>query len=117
MGTAFRRRARGCPLTDRRGADAEADVMRGDPQEGTVVKKVEKKVASKKAEPKKSAKKGAVREILVVGSKVKEVIKAHEMRADGELIAEVSCKVHALLTEGIARAKANNRKTVTPKDL
>jgi hypothetical protein len=116
MGSAFGRETRDCTPTDRRLTEAAADEMRGDPQEGTVVKKVEKKVANKKAE-KKGAKKGAVREMLVVGSKVKEVIKAHEMRADGQLIAEVSTKVHALLTEGIARAKANNRKTVTPKDL
>jgi histone H3/H4 len=81
------------------------------------VKKVEKKVANKKAEPKKAAKKAATREILVVGSKVKEVIKGGEMRADGQLIEAVSAKVHELLTAGIARAKANKRKTVTPQDL
>ena len=81
------------------------------------MKKVEKKVANKKAEPKKAAKKVATQEILVVGSKVKEVIKGSDMRADGELIAAVSSKVHELLKAGIARAKDNKRKTVTPHDL
>ncbi|MFH2010240.1 MAG: hypothetical protein ABI333_26815 [bacterium] len=79
------------------------------------VKKAAPKKAAKKAAPKKGAKKGG--EILVVGSKVKEVVKANNMRADGMLIAAVSAKVHDLLTAGVARAKNNKRKTVTPHDL
>lgn len=71
--------------------------------------------AKRKAAPKKG-KKGA-QEILVVGSKVKEVVKANNMRADGALIAAVSAKVHAILEAGVSRAQNNKRKTVTPHDL
>ena len=78
------------------------------------VKKAAPKTAKKPA--KKKAKKGA-KEILVVGSKVKEVIKANDMRADGQLIEAVSARVHELLAAGVARAKNNKRKTVTPHDL
>lgn len=81
-------------------------------------KKKVAKAPKKAAAPKKAkAKKAGSREILVVGSKVKEVIKANEMRADGQLIEAVSNAVHALLTAGVARAKGNKRKTVTPQDL
>ena len=82
-----------------------------------VVKKAApKKAAPKKAAPKKAAKKSA-REVLVVGSKVKEVIKGSEMRADGQLIQAISDKVHAMLVAGVTRAQQNKRKTVTPHDL
>ena len=81
-----------------------------------VVKAPKKAAAPKKAKAPK-AKKGGSKEILVVGSKVKEVIKSSEMRADGQLIQAVSDRVHALLTEGVKRAKDNKRKTVTPYDL
>jgi histone H3/H4 len=82
--------------------------------------------AKKKAAPKRKApakkkaaskKKKGVQEILVVGSKVKEVVKANNMRADGALIAAVSAKVHSLLEAGVTRAQNNKRKTVTPNDL
>lgn len=83
-------------------------------------KKVAKAPKAKKAAaPKKAAKakKAGGKEILVVGSKVKEVIKSNDMRADGHLIEAVSEKVHAILTAGVMRAKENKRKTVTPHDL
>ncbi len=81
--------------------------------------------AKKKAAPKRKApakrkvakKKKGAQEILVVGSKVKEVVKANNMRADGALIAAVSAKVHELLEAGVTRAQNNKRKTVTPNDL
>ena len=76
-----------------------------------------KKTAKKAKKPaKKKAKKGA-KEILVVGSKVKEVVKANDRRADGQLIEAVSAKVHELLEAGVIRAQNNKRKTVTPGDL
>ncbi|MEZ4384560.1 MAG: hypothetical protein R3A79_24745 [Nannocystaceae bacterium] len=61
--------------------------------------------------------KKAPREIVVVGSKVKEVIKAAELRSDGQLIEAVSNKVHDLLESAIERCRANNRSTVRPHDL
>lgn len=57
------------------------------------------------------------KEIVVVGSKVKEVIKEAGLRSDGELVQAVSDKVHELLEAAIARAQANNRSTVRPHDL
>ncbi len=57
------------------------------------------------------------KEVLVVGSKVKEVIREAELRSDGELVQAVSDKVHELLEAAIARCQANNRSTVRPQDL
>ncbi len=57
------------------------------------------------------------KEIVVVGSKVKEVIKEAGLRSDGELVQAVSDKVHELLGAAIIRCKGNNRSTVRPHDL
>jgi len=57
------------------------------------------------------------REIVVVGSKVKDVIRTAGLRSDGELIQAVSDKVHELLEAAIARAAGNKRGTVRPYDL
>lgn len=59
----------------------------------------------------------APKEILVVGSKVKDVIRDAGLRSDGELIQAVSDKVHDLLGAAIERTKSNNRSTVRPHDL
>jgi RNA recognition motif-containing protein len=58
-----------------------------------------------------------VREIVVVGSKVKEVIREAGLRSDGDLVQAVSDKVHELLRDAIGRAKSNKRGTVRPHDL
>jgi hypothetical protein len=61
---------------------------------------------------------GKKHEVLVVGTKVKDVVKAAGCQSSGELIEGISEKVHELLTHAIARAKANGgRKTVRPYDL
>ncbi len=70
---------------------------------------------AKKASKKAAAKKP--REILVVGSKVKEVVRAAGYRSDGELIAAISDKVHEMLEAAIARTAGNKRGTVRPHDL
>ncbi|TPV94931.1 MAG: hypothetical protein B7733_12485 [Myxococcales bacterium FL481] len=64
---------------------------------------------------KKKAKKE--REIVVVGSKIKDVIRNAGLRSDGELIAAVSEKVHDVLEAAIERAGSNKRGTVRPHDL
>ena len=56
-------------------------------------------------------------DILVVGSKTKEVIKEAGLRSDGELIQAISDKVHELIQAAIARCTANGRSTVRPHDL
>jgi hypothetical protein len=57
------------------------------------------------------------KEIVVVGSKVKEVIREAGLRSDGELVQAVSDKVHDLLGAAIERCKSNGRSTVRPYDL
>ena len=54
---------------------------------------------------------------LVVGSKVKEAIKAAGCNCAGDVIEGLSGKVAAQLTEAATRAKANGRKTVRAVDL
>jgi histone H3/H4 len=64
---------------------------------------------------KKKAKKSEV--ILVVGSKVKELVKENGCQSSGELIQAVSEKVNALVTAACKRASDNGRKTVRAYDL
>ncbi len=66
---------------------------------------------------KKAAAKKGSKEILIVGSKMKEVVKSHGFMSSGDLIEALSEKVHLILTEATARAKANGRATVRPNDL
>jgi hypothetical protein len=63
------------------------------------------------------ANKGAPREILVVGSKMKDVVREAGLRSDGDLVQAVSDAVHGLLGSAIERCKANGRSTVRPADL
>jgi hypothetical protein len=65
---------------------------------------------------KKSTKKKD-REIVVVGSKVKDVIREAGLRSDGELVAALSDRVHDMLEAAVARCQGNNRGTVRPHDL
>lgn len=64
-----------------------------------------------------SAKSKKPREIVVVGSKVKDVVRSAGYRSDGELVQAVSDKVHELLDAAIKRAESNKRGTVRPYDL
>jgi hypothetical protein len=66
---------------------------------------------------KKKAGKKKTREIVVVGSKVKDVVRSAGFRSDGELVAAVSEKVHEMLEAAIGRAGSNKRGTVRPYDL
>ena len=63
------------------------------------------------------AKKGGKREVLVVGSKMKDVVKGAGCQSSGDLIQAVSDRVHALLERAVNRAKSNGRATVRPYDL
>ena len=53
---------------------------------------------------------------LVVGSKVKDVIRSAGVRAAGDLVEAVSAAVGAQLKTAIGRCKANGRGTVRPQD-
>ncbi len=57
------------------------------------------------------------KEIVVVGSKIKEVIKEAGLRSDGDLVQSVSDQVHNMLARAIERCQGNNRSTVRPYDL
>ena len=65
--------------------------------------------------PAKKAK--ATKEILVVGSKMKDVVKSAGCMSSGDLIEAVSARVHTMLADATARAKGNGRSTVRPYDL
>jgi len=56
-------------------------------------------------------------ELLVVGSKVREVIKKGDMNMSGEFLDALSKKVEGEVKRAIERAKANGRKTVRENDL
>jgi RNA recognition motif-containing protein len=58
-----------------------------------------------------------VKKVLLVGSKVKEVIREAGLRSDGELVQALSDKVHEILGAAIERCTANGRSTVRPHDL
>jgi histone H3/H4 len=55
--------------------------------------------------------------VLVVGSKVKEVVKENNCQSSGELIEAVSNAVYELVEAACARAQENGRKTVRAYDL
>lgn len=57
------------------------------------------------------------REIVVVGSKVKESVKELGCQSSGDLVEAVSEKVHDMLEAAVERAKQNGRATVRPYDL
>jgi hypothetical protein len=63
------------------------------------------------------AKKGSSHEILIVGSKMKDVVKSAGCMSSGDLIEALSDKVHGMLADATARAKGNGRSTVRPYDL
>jgi len=61
--------------------------------------------------------KGGSKEMLVVGSKMKDVVKAAGCMSSGDLIEAVSAKVHEMLAGATERAKGNGRSTVRRYDL
>ncbi|MDX1798915.1 MAG: hypothetical protein R3255_09735 [Candidatus Lokiarchaeia archaeon] len=65
------------------------------------------------------AKKAAATEALFVKSKVREYIKSKGCNTSGDLIdgPALNNAIINVLDKAIARAKANNRKTVQEKDL
>ena len=70
---------------------------------------------AKKAAKKKAAKK--TKDMLVVGSKVKALIKDKGCMTSGDALAALNCKVACMLGAAVERTKANKRSTVKPQDL
>lgn len=73
--------------------------------------------AKKKAAAKKAAPSSGKREMLVVGSKVKEYVRSKGLMASGDLLAAISDHVHKLIDDAAARTEANKRSTLRPHDL
>jgi len=68
----------------------------------------------------KAAKKGGGKkpmEALVVGSKVKALIKANGCMTSGDFLSALTEHVNAAVGGACARAKSNKRSTVRPHDL
>jgi len=63
------------------------------------------------------AKKKKSEVVLVVGSKVKDLIKEQGCQSSGELVEAVSEKVYDIVAAACERAQENNRKTVRAHDL
>ena len=61
--------------------------------------------------------KSKAKETVVVGTKVKDVVRDAGLRSDGELNGAVSDKVHETLQAAIIRCKSNSRSTLRPHDL
>lgn len=80
-------------------------------------KKATKKKATKKAAKKTTAKKASKKEVLIVGSKMKDAIRAHGCNVGGDVIEGLNEYVHWALDQAAARAKANGRKTVRKHDI
>ncbi len=57
------------------------------------------------------------KEMLVVGSKAKNVIRDAKCMCAGETLGALNEKVHGILVAAIERCKANKRSTVRPQDL
>jgi histone H3/H4 len=72
---------------------------------------------AKSTKPAKKAAKTVSKEILIVGSKMKDVVKNAGCMSSGDLIEALSNKVHEILASAAERAKGNGRSTVRPYDL
>ena len=62
-------------------------------------------------------KKNGKQEVIIVGSKTREVIKGADMNMGGDFIQALSDKNRDDIAAAVGRAKANNRKTVRASDL
>ena len=56
-------------------------------------------------------------EILVVQSKVRDMIKGHGCSTSGDAVEALSTEVNRIITRAVERTKANGRKTVKGSDI
>ena len=78
---------------------------------------MEKTYITKPGRVQMAKKKAVVKVQLVVGSKVKEMIKGEGCKTAGDTLDAVNAQVAAMLKAAAGRAKANKRSTVRPQDL
>ena len=57
------------------------------------------------------------KEILVVGSKIKNYMREKGVKTSGELVEALSNKIYGILDAAVERARENKRSTVRPYDL
>ena len=57
------------------------------------------------------------KEMLIVGTKVKNYIKSQDVMSSADVLTALNDAVYALLAKAVARAKGNGRKTVQGKDV
>lgn len=69
-----------------------------------------------KAKKAKAASKGAAKEVLLVGTKVRQLIKDADCNTAGDAIDGLNEWVYWLVSQATNRAKANGRKTVRAHD-
>jgi len=77
-------------------------------------KKTTKRKAAKGSKSTKKAPKAA--EMLLVGSKVKNAIRAHNMNVGGDAADSLNMVVYWYIEQAAKRAQANGRKTVRAHD-
>jgi histone H3/H4 len=59
----------------------------------------------------------AAKEMLIVGTKVKNYIKDKDMMSSADVLDAVNDAVYDVLAKAVERAKANGRKTVQGRDV
>lgn len=64
----------------------------------------------------KKAAKGGKKDIVIVGSKMKDAIRSNDCNVAGDAIEFLNEKVHEMIANAVARAKENGRKTVRGYD-
>jgi len=74
-------------------------------------------MANKTVKKAGKAKAAKPREVLVVGTKVKDVVRDAGCMSAGDLVEAISARVHDMLASAAERARANGRSTVRPYDL
>ncbi|NLW51721.1 MAG: hypothetical protein GXY85_12905 [Candidatus Brocadiaceae bacterium] len=57
------------------------------------------------------------KDMLIVGTKVKNYIRAQDVMSSNDVLTALNEAVYALLDKAVARAKGNGRKTVQGKDV
>lgn len=70
---------------------------------------------SAKGSSKKSSGKGS-KEVLIVGSKMKDAIRSSGCNVAGDAIEFLNARVHEMVQNAVARAQENGRKTVRGYD-
>jgi histone H3/H4 len=60
--------------------------------------------------------KGGKKEVVIVGSKMKDAIRSNDCNVAGDVIEFLNEKVHEMILNAVQRAKENGRKTVRGYD-